>query len=212
MSSIKFSFNQSQNNYHPSPQEIKKFKANNNELSENFKTKCNEFKNMMDIEINEFKNKYSNEINIKKYPDEIRFYNTNDDYYELTPYYNISNDIIFAGIKFSSSEQLVCFAKAIYSKDLIAAFKILIVSKSYYAHNYAKNISPCLEWDSIYYPIIYISNNYKFKDETLKNKLMETKNKYLIFESKTDNKLGIGKDEKGENVLGIILMMIRDDL
>lgn len=210
--SITFSFNQLQNqDYHPSSQEIKKFKTNNEDLSETFKTKCEEFKKLMDDEIKNFQNKYNN-VNINKYPDEIKFYGSNDEYYELSPFYYISDNISFAGIKFSSSEQLVCFAKAIYADELDTAFKILIQSKSYYAYNYAKKINECLEWNNIYYPIIYTANNYKFKNEEMKNKLLETKEKYIIYDSKYDNKLGIGKDGKGQNVLGIILMMIRDKL
>ena len=213
MNTFTFSFNQSQSSsqdYHPTPLEIRKFKANN-ELSENFIIKCNDFKNLMDIEIKEFQTKYNN-VSINQYPDVIKFYSNSDNYYELTPYYNIPNNISFAGIKFSSSEQLICFAKAIYANDFNTAFKILIQSKAYYAHNYAKNINECLNWNSIYYPIIYIANNYKFKDEDMKKILLNLKEKYLVFDAKFDNKLGIGRDGKGQNVLGIILMMIRDNL
>ena len=208
--SFTFSFNSdAQNNdYHPTSLEIKKFKAND-ELSENFKTKCTDFKNLMDTEIKDFQTKYNNVV-IKKYDVNIKFYNSTDSYYEFTPFYN--TDISFAGIKFVSSEQLVCFAKAIYSNDLNTAFKILIQTKAYYAHNYAKNINECLEWNTIYYPIVYTATNYKFKDDKLKQMLIETKEKYLIYDSKFDVKLGVGKDEKGQNVLGIILMMIRDKL
>jgi len=210
---ITFSFNQNQNqnlDYHPSSQEMKKFKLNN-ELSKIFINRCNDFKKLMDDEIKEFQNHY-NTVNINKYPDEIKFYDVNDDYFELTPFYNVSTNISFAGITFSSSEQLICFAKAIYADKLDIAFKILIQTKAYYAHNYAKNIDECLDWNNIYYPIVYTANNYKFKNESMKNKLMETKEKYLIYNSKYDNKLGVGKDGKGHNTLGIILMMIRDRL
>ena len=51
--SITFSFNQSQDlnqGYHPSSQEIKKFKANNKNLSKIFKNKSKEFKKIINKE------------------------------------------------------------------------------------------------------------------------------------------------------------------
>ena len=206
-STFTFSFNQNQSNdYFPTSLEIKKFK-NNNELSENFQTKCKDFKKLMDDEIKEFQTKYNN-VTLINYPDKIMFYNSNEPYFELTPFYNVPNNISFAEIKFYSSEQIVCFAKAIYANDLVTAFKILIQSKAYYAHNYAKNINECMNWNNIYYPIIYVANYYKFKCESMKNIMNECKEKYLIYNSKYDDKLGSGKDGKGQNVLGVILMMI----
>jgi ribA/ribD-fused uncharacterized protein len=45
----------------------------------------------------------------------------------------------------------------------------------------------------------------------LKKKLIETKGMNLIEDSKTDNFWGIGKKRKGKNMLGVILMEIRDN-
>jgi len=202
-----FSFS-SNPDYHPSQQEIRKFKLNG-EVSEKFKAKYREFKSLMDIEIKEFQTKY-NSVSIRKHEQVIKFYNSTDDYCELTPFFNVP--ISFAGITFISSDQIVCFAKAIYSDDVVSAFKILIQTKSYYAHNYAKNIDECLNWDMIYYPIVYTATNYKFKNESMKEVLMKSSGRYLIYDSPRDSKLGIGRDGKGQNTLGIMLMMIRDSL
>jgi len=210
---ISFSFNTSSNtniDYHPNNTEIKKFKADGS-LSEKFKIKCKDFKDLMDSEIKIFQTKYNTiNLNVSKDSSEIKFYDSHEKYYELSPFYDVS--ISFAGILFKSSEQLICFAKAIYSSDTSTAFKILIQTKSYCAHNYAKNIEECSDWNNIYYPILFTANNYKFKNNELKNILINTNENLLVYNSKFDNKLGIGKDGKGQNILGILLMMIRNNL
>ena len=206
--SIQFSFAPTQNDYHPTNLEIKKYKADGS-LSDNFKNKCRDFLELMNKEIQDFQTKY-NSGTLQQYQEIIRFYDSKEQFYELTPFYNVEPSISFAGISFKSSEQLICFAKTLYSNDYSTSFKILIQSKSYYAHNYAKNVEECLNWNNIYYPIVFTANNYKFKNEALKQMLLGTRGKHLIYDSKYDNKLGIGKDGNGQNILGIMLMMIRD--
>ena len=52
----------------------------------------------------------------------------------------------------------------------------------------------------------------KFLDEELKEKLLETGDAVLIEESKTDAFWGIGKKGTGKNMLGKLLMKIRNEL
>lgn len=52
----------------------------------------------------------------------------------------------------------------------------------------------------------------KFSDNELKSKLLETKDAVLIEESKTDGFWGIGKKGTGRNMLGKLLMKIREEI
>ena len=52
----------------------------------------------------------------------------------------------------------------------------------------------------------------KFSDPELREKLLGTKNAILIEDSKTDSFWAIGKSGKGKNMLGKLLMKVREEI
>jgi predicted NAD-dependent protein-ADP-ribosyltransferase YbiA (DUF1768 family) len=67
------------------------------------------------------------------------------------------------------------------------------------------------DWDNVklMYMIIGVENKFR-QNIHLKNKLLETKNKYIKENNKRDPYWGVGSDGKGKNMLGKILMCLRD--
>ena len=80
------------------------------------------------------------------------------------------------------------------------------------------------KWDKHKLNMSYVANLCKFQqDENLKFKLLETEDKILVYANVYDSVWGVGKkitdldirnphSWKGENLLGFILMKVRDDL
>ena len=67
-------------------------------------------------------------------------------------------------------------------------------------------------WSKIKFDIMYKVLQAKFSDPELKEKLLNTENSILIENSKTDATWGIGKSGKGKNMLGKLLMKVREEL
>lgn len=125
-------------------------------------------------------------------------------------------------LTFTSSKQYIIYMKATIFGDLIKANKIIKEKSS----NNLKNIKiknfDEKEWGDVKYDIIYKGNKLKFTQNLdLKNILLNTNNKVLI---KTgDNVWGIGLGSKhidiynpnkwkGNNLLGIIIMKVRNSI
>ena len=68
------------------------------------------------------------------------------------------------------------------------------------------------DWDDIKDKIMYKGLKKKFKNEDLKQLLLDTDDKILIEDSPRDYYWGIGKDDTGENKLGELLMKLRKRL
>ena len=61
--------------------------------------------------------------------------------------------------------------------------------------------------------VMYLGLRTKFtQNNDICEKLLNTKNKVIIYNSKKDDYWGVGKGKTGENNLGVLLMMLRDDL
>jgi len=68
------------------------------------------------------------------------------------------------------------------------------------------------DWSKIRFDRMLDVLRAKFSDPDLKEKLLNTGDSILIEDSKTDGIWGIGKSGKGKNMLGKLLMKVRDEL
>jgi len=67
-------------------------------------------------------------------------------------------------------------------------------------------------WGEIKVDRMYNVLRAKFSDNILRQKLLDTGNSILIENSKTDSFWGIGKKGKGKNMLGKLLMKVREEI
>lgn len=124
-------------------------------------------------------------------------------------------------IEFSCAEQIMMFAKAIIFGDFEMSERILNESHPLKIQQLGRSVKHFDHdyWNSIKFDLLYMINKEKFsKDEDLKEFLLSTGH-LLLAENSTDLIYGIGiVDETdaskwtGENLLGRILMKVREDL
>lgn len=67
-------------------------------------------------------------------------------------------------------------------------------------------------WSKIKVDRMYKVLRVKFSDEELRQKLLDTGDAILIENSKTDPFWGIGKKGNGKNMLGMLLMKVREEI
>lgn len=129
---------------------------------------------------------------------------------------------------YNSAEQYMMYQKAILFKDYDIASKILLESDPSKIKNYGRLIKFFDNdiWDKNKYDIVYNGNYLKFsQNKTLLNTILSTKNYILVESSIYDSIWGIGiayNDKNinnplkwpanAQNLLGLILMQVRDDL
>lgn len=68
------------------------------------------------------------------------------------------------------------------------------------------------DWESVKESIMEHALRLKFRDQKLKSLLLATKNRPLIEDSPYDRYWGAGRDRKGKNRLGVLLMEIRSEI
>lgn len=127
------------------------------------------------------------------------------------------------GNQFVSNEQYIMYHKAILFKDYPSAKMILKSTNPKEAKalgRKVKNFNSKI-WDENKMQIMINGLMLKFQIPEFKNILMQTKNKILIEASPYDTIWGIGINEQdffnnkeinGENLLGIALMKVREQL
>jgi ribA/ribD-fused uncharacterized protein len=89
------------------------------------------------------------------------------------------------------------------------AFKphlLAILAQGLFSWDIVKN------WNNIKVERMYNVLKVKFSDPKLKQKLLKTCNSNLIENSKTDSFWGFGKRGKGKNILGKLLMKVREEI
>ncbi|MBE5981463.1 MAG: NADAR family protein [Paenibacillaceae bacterium] len=130
------------------------------------------------------------------------------------------------GIEYQSAEHYMMAEKALLFKDYEIREKILKSTDSKYAKDLGRKVKGFREdvWKENCYEIVKRGNYEKFgQNEDLKNYLLSTNSKILVEASPVDLIWGIGLDEnakdiknplvwRGTNLLGFILMEVRDDL
>lgn len=143
--------------------------------------------------------------------EEIRFYRASGEYGFLSNLF--PRPIVFEGIKFSSSEAAYQYGKA---KDKKVAEWIVSAPKQ---HLIAMAGHGLLSWDIVpewsqkKNKRMWLVLKEKFaQHEDLKEKLLSTGRKKLIEDSPTDSYWGCGKNGKGKNMLGELLMLLREEI
>ncbi len=141
----------------------------------------------------------------------LLFYRSSGDYGYLSNLYK--RDVKFENRIFRSSEDAYQFGKPLdcmTAEWLISAPKPHLCAMA--AHGLlAFDITP--DWQKIKVPRMLDVLRAKFtQHEDLKQKLIDTGDAVLIEDSKTDAFWGIGKKRNGKNMLGILLMQVREEL
>ncbi len=141
----------------------------------------------------------------------IMFYRSSGDCGYLSNLYK--RDVMFENRTFRSSEDAYQFGKPLdcmTAEWLISAPKPHLCAMA--AHGLmAFDIRP--DWQGIKVDRMRDVLRAKFNQhEDLKQKLLETGDAILVEDSKTDRFWGVGKKMNGKNMLGVLLMEIRDKL
>ena len=115
--------------------------------------------------------------------------------------------------KFNCSEQAFMYAKATYFKDDETAIKIMSESDPKKIKKLGRTVKDFNdeEWSKVRYNFMLNINMAKYsQNEDLKNILLSTGNRTIVEDSPFDYIWGIGKDGSGQNLLGKVLMEVRD--
>lgn len=130
------------------------------------------------------------------------------------------------GVNFLCAEQYMMALKALVFADDLSFHKIMDESNPYECMKLGREISNFNQstWDMFKEETVFNGNLLKFQqNEYLKDYLKSTKDKIIVEASPRDRIWGIGMEEgdagiedpnnwKGENLLGFILMDVRDYL
>ena len=68
------------------------------------------------------------------------------------------------------------------------------------------------DWDQVKETVMLHALRQKFQNPSLRTLLLQTKNRELIEDSPYDRFWGCGRDGKGKNRLGHLLMALRDEI
>jgi len=143
--------------------------------------------------------------------DKIGFWGTEGPYGCFSNFYPCK--FTWENKQFNCSEQAFMWAKAMYFKDLEIEEKILketdpkkIKALGRKVKNFNENM-----WSEVSYNFMLTINIAKYsQNEELKNKLLNTGVAYIYEDSPFDYLWGVGKDGSGKNLLGKVLMEVRD--
>ena len=142
--------------------------------------------------------------------EEIRFYRASGKYGFLSNLYN--KEITFEEQIFRNSEEAYQYGKP---KDRATAEWIISAPKPHLcaiaAHSLLVfDITP--NWNKTKVDRMYRVLKAKFTHEELKSMLLNTGNATLIEDSKADAFWGVGKKGTGKNMLGKLLMQVREEI
>ena len=140
----------------------------------------------------------------------IKFYRASGKYGFLSCLYKKS--LIFEGILFPSGEHAYQYGKfrdedtRNWAMESPKPHLLSILAHGLFAWDIVSN------WSRIKVNRMYNVLKVKFSDSELKNKLLDTRDSILIENSKNDAFWGIGKTGKGKNMLGKLLMKVREEI
>jgi ribA/ribD-fused uncharacterized protein len=134
--------------------------------------------------------------------------------------------IKYKGHLFATTEQAFMWEKAVFFNDHESASKILKEENPAKAKKLGREVKNFddSKWSEVCYEIMYKINYEKyFQNTRLKNILLQTENKQLIEANPRDFRWSCGleandpnieneEDWPGENLLGKVLMQVRDEL
>lgn len=167
----------------------------------------------------------------------IYFFDQKSDYFLFSNF--AETPFVVADMKFPTNEHFyhyskyksTCpeFAKLILSADTPYKSKLLAQQKTNYfryewqevlinqiiqfkkEHNIQDKIPMYEKWEEIKIEVMYEGLKYKYdQSEQFRNLLNSTKGKYLVENSPYDSFWGCGTDKKGSNMLGKLLVILRD--
>ncbi len=120
--------------------------------------------------------------------------------------------VIFEDREFSCSEYAYQYGKI---KDLEVREWAMLCPKPHILAGLAHSLLSwdiVKDWSKIRFDRMLKVLRAKFSDPELKERLLNTGDSILIENSKTDGIWGIGKSGKGKNMLGKLLMKVREEL
>ena len=140
----------------------------------------------------------------------VNFYRATGEYGFLSNLYKKS--LVFEGISFPTPEHAYQYGKfrdedtRKWAMESPKPHLLSILAQSLFSWDIVNN------WSKIKVNRMYNILKVKFSDSELKNKLLDTENSILIENSKTDAFWGIGQKCKGKNMLGKMLMKVREEI
>ena len=154
----------------------------------------------------------------------ILFYNKNEKYYEFTNFWD-KNPIFLDGKIWPTSEhyfQAQKYTGCVNEELLKEAIRTIPTANEVYQiingqehHVYKQLFNDLIrpDWKTVNVDIMHKAVRAKFtQHKNLKKLLLSTGKREIIENSKSDRFWGIGKDGKGQNMLGKVLMQVRDEL
>lgn len=140
----------------------------------------------------------------------IKFYRTNEEHGFLGNFW--SKNPFFVESHYVQNSEALYQALKFNKTDPTLAVKILTTKKPGDAAKLGRDKSFPLrnDWDAVKQDAMRLTLMYKFEDEELMDRLLKTGNAVLIEDSPIDWYWGCGKDGQGENILGKLLMELRD--
>lgn len=142
---------------------------------------------------------------IREKENEISYFD--DEFAFLSNFYE--HPIVYQGLEYPTNEHAFQAAKTLNNEERISIQQESTASRAKFAGRHVKLRD---DWETIKVDIMYEICKEKFKDEQLKQQLLDTGDKILV-EGNTWNDDFWGKaTAQGANNLGIILMKIRDEL
>lgn len=138
----------------------------------------------------------------------IKFYDRNKPYYELTNFWT-GNPFRAEGRTWKTSEHYFQAGKFLKHPRIIDEIVATDSPRAVFdlARRHGHHKSP--DWDQTKDARMMRALTLKFKDPHLRNVLKKTGNAYLVEDSPYDPYWGVGKDGKGRNMLGKMLMRVR---
>lgn len=121
----------------------------------------------------------------------------------------------FNNIEFCCSEQAFMWAKAKFFKDEEIAAEILKETVPYKIKKLGRKVKNYNEeaWNEVRYDIMLQINKEKYSyNKDLKDILLSTGDAFLFEDSPYDYLWGVGKNGAGQNLLGRVLMEVRQYL
>lgn len=121
----------------------------------------------------------------------------------------------YHGKRFCCSEQAFMWMKAVTFGDDTIANQILLESDPKIIKSLGRKVKSYKEdvWNKVRYNVMLEVNLAKYEqNEDIKQILLSTNNSYLYENSPYDSIWGVGKDHMGQNLLGKVLMEVRQKL
>lgn len=144
--------------------------------------------------------------------DKIYFLSSSNDFFQFSNFYE--RNFTIDGITYKTNEHYFQ-SKKFSDADMDYAQKVIDAETPKKAKSLGRGNSTNLrpDWNTARVDIMYEGLKAKFtQNEDLRNLLLSTHKKELIENNKADAFWGCGRDGKGKNMLGQLLMKLRDEL